>query len=282
MERAYFGFSFDDGRMDHFTMAYPVLQRYGLSATFNVTASYIEQRQTEWPFTEVPPMTIDMLRQLHGDPRMEIASHGYWHHNATDNLLDGIEKLCEWLGTDRLHPAGNGIALTGNTCFATDEERLFCNNRGISVRYIRHSIRRPSPFWLKTISRKIDRIVPSPSLYRYAFGDSLMHEGDGARPGTGDAVIRRLYSIPIVGNKPLADMKALIEKAIANQAACIFMLHSIVADGHRHDAYEMELGRFQRLCDFLAQCQKESLLKVDTCMAICQIMDGCRKIPMDD
>ena len=272
MEKALFGFSFDDGRIDQFTIAYPILKKYGLPATFNITASYIEGRPSEWPFTEVAPMTLDMLRQLHADPQMEIASHGYWHHNAPDNLLRGVQTLCEILQTDHLYKNSNGIALTGNTVFTTDEEILFAKAKDlkIPVQYIRHSIRRPSFPWLKIPARKINRLIPSPALFRFALSDSLMSEYRIYPPST----LHRLYSIPIVANKPISDMQALIEKAIQTRTACIFLMHSIVPDGHRHDPYEMEQSRFDALCSYLAQCQSASRLQVATSMDIHQSLLG--------
>ena len=364
MEKALFGFSFDDGRIDQFTIAYPILKKYGLPATFNITASYIEGRPSEWPFTEVAPMTLDMLRQLHADPQMEIASHGYWHHNAPDNLLHGVHTLCEILQTDHLYKNSNGIALTGNTVFTTDEDILLAKAKDlkIPVQYIRHSIRRPSFPWLKISARKINRLIPSPALFRFALSDSLMSDyhledpsaasprrsdgpsaasslrfddpstassspsspscphrpsrlsealSDGPSaassprpflpsrphrpsrplgepinhpslspdcpsefPSDHPSTLHRLYSIPIVANKPLFDMQALIEKAIQTRTACIFMMHSIVPDDHRHDLYEMEQSRFDALCSYLAQCQSASRLQVATSMDIHQSLLG--------
>ena len=296
-KKALFGFSFDDGRIDQFTIAYPILKKHGLCATFNITTSYIENKPTKWPFTDVAPMTLDMLRQLHADPQMEIASHGYWHHNASDNLLHGIKSLCEMLQVNHLYKNSNGIALTGNTVYPTDEKALLNNDSGIPVAYIRHSIRRPIPFLPKMLARKIDRVVPTPALYRYAMRDSLMQpiesqpgdshsesklcpednsclqgnshpEGASCHEVNSRPEAHYLYCIPIVGNKDLGDMKALVEKTICDQSACIFMMHSIVRDGHRNDDYEMEESRFEELCAYLAQCQKDTRLQVATSMDI--------------
>ncbi len=69
-------------------------------------------------------------------------------------------------------------------------------------------------------------------------------------------------------------MQALIEKAIQTRTACIFMMHSIVPDDHRHDLYEMEQSRFDALCSYLAQCQSASRLQVATSMDIHQSLLG--------
>ena len=69
-------------------------------------------------------------------------------------------------------------------------------------------------------------------------------------------------------------MQALIEKAIQTRTACIFLMHSIVPDGQRHDPYEMEQSRFDALCSYLAQCQSASRLQVATSMDIHQSLLG--------
>ena len=42
MDKAYISFSFDDGRIDNYTKAYPILKKHNLPATFNITTGYIE------------------------------------------------------------------------------------------------------------------------------------------------------------------------------------------------------------------------------------------------
>ena len=42
MEKAIIAFSFDDGRLDNYTNAYPILKKHHLPATFNITSGYIK------------------------------------------------------------------------------------------------------------------------------------------------------------------------------------------------------------------------------------------------
>lgn len=253
-----FGLSFDDGRMDNYHVAYPILQRYGLPATFNITTSYIERKPTKWPFTSTRAMTMDMVRELHADPLMEIASHGYWHNNDVDNLLEGIRTLCEHLGVKRLHERGNGIALTGDTSFSFDADAAQAQLRAADVQYVRRSIRLLTHPTLRTLARKANRAVALSPLMRYAFSDTLMTEADGMT----------LYSIPVVGTMPARVLKAMADLAIRRNAACILMLHSVVKDGEMRDFYSLEEKKLTALCEYLHHLRDNGKIEVATTMDI--------------
>lgn len=66
--------TFDDGWREHYDVVFPLLQRYGMRATFFVTTSFIGFPRF---------MTWEELAELR-DARMEIASHGRKHLDLTD------------------------------------------------------------------------------------------------------------------------------------------------------------------------------------------------------
>ena len=253
-----FGLSFDDGRMDNYQVAYPILQRYGLPATFNITTSYIERKPTQWPFTSTRAMTMDMVRELHADPLMEIASHGYWHNNDVENLLEGIRTLCTHLGVKRLHEQGNGIALTGDRSFAFDAKASYEQLRAVDVQYVRRSIRLLTHPTLRSLARKANRAVALSPLMRYAFGDTLMTAADGMT----------LYSIPVVSTMPTRVLKTMADLAVKRNAACILMFHSVVKDGEMRDLYSFEEKKFTALCEHLSRLRDSGKIEVATTMGI--------------
>lgn len=90
MEKALIGFSFDDGREDTYLYGYPILKKYHLPATFNITTGFIEGVESHFVPEYVKPMTIEMLKVLFLDSHMEIAGHGYKHDNSQENIIHGI------------------------------------------------------------------------------------------------------------------------------------------------------------------------------------------------
>ena len=253
-----FGLSFDDGRMDNYQVAYPILRQYGMPATFNITTSYIERKPTKWPFTSTRAMTLDMVRELHADPLMEIASHGYWHNNDVENLLEGIRTLCAHLGVKRLHERGNGIALTGDRSFTFDADASQAQLRAADVQYVRRSIRLLTYPILRTLARKANRAVALSPLMRYAFGDTLMTAADGMT----------LYSIPVVATMPARVLKTMADLAAKRNAACILMLHSVVHNGEMRDFYSLEEKKLTALCEHLCRLRDSGKIEVATTMEI--------------
>ena len=253
-----FGLSFDDGRMDNYQVAYPILRQYSLPATFNITTSYIERKPTKWPFTSTRAMTMDMVRELHADPLMEIASHGYWHNNEVENLLEGIRTLCTHLGVKSLHKHGNGIALTGDRSCTFDMEASREQLQHADVQYVRRSIRLLTHPTLRTLARKVNRSVALSPLMRYAFGDTLMTTADNMT----------LYSIPVVATMPTRVLKTMADLAAERDAACILMLHSVVKDGEMRDLYSLEEKKLTALCEYLCHLRDNVKIEVATTMDI--------------
>lgn len=71
--RAAVSYTFDDGLMDQYTLAFPELQKRGIHATFHIIGSKVggDHKGT-------PCMTWEQIRQLHQSGH-EISSHGYRH-----------------------------------------------------------------------------------------------------------------------------------------------------------------------------------------------------------
>mgnify|MGYP002623317668 CR=1 FL=1 len=259
-----FGLSFDDGRMDNYQIAYPLLCQYELPATFNITTSYIERKPTKWPFTHARAMTMDMVRELHADKKMEIASHGYWHNNDLSNLLEGIRTLCAHLGVDHLHQHGNGISLTGDRSFTFDIDAARNDLQSADVCYVRRAVRLITHPLLRTVARKANRVIALPPLMRFAFGNTLMTEADGMT----------LYSIPVVGTMPSYVLKTMADLAFQRDAACILMLHSVVRDGEMRDLYSIEEKKLKALCEHLCELRDHGKIEIATTMDIFEKLSG--------
>lgn len=88
--------SFDDGREDNFKIAYPLLKRYGLPATFFVTTGFIDGTLVSDDFgIGRKAMSIANLKVMQ-DGGMEIASHGDRHITETADFRLSLQKLRAW------------------------------------------------------------------------------------------------------------------------------------------------------------------------------------------
>ena len=85
--------SIDDGRKDAFRLVNEVLNKYSIPATFNIISGYIDVNCLGTTST----LTLDELKQIHKNPLVEIAAHGYLHKNDDEDVIKGKDKLYEWL-----------------------------------------------------------------------------------------------------------------------------------------------------------------------------------------
>ena len=258
MQQALIGLSFDDARADTFLNGYPILKKYNLPATFNITTGFIKGECRDFVPNWVKPMTIDMVKELYADPAVEIAGHGYNHQNDINDIQQGIDELCKLLGTDNLCKNTNGFASPGSGLTPEVFQQMRHASNAHPISYARMSLRNQSNKMLKAISRKISRIIPAPFFYRYAYQDTLM---DKAPDGV-------LYSIPVLSSVTVNQLKAILSKAIKTKKTCILMFHSIVEKGSARDNWEYEVDKFDALCRFLKDKQDEGLLQVKTTMEI--------------
>jgi hypothetical protein len=94
----YIIFSFDDGRKDNYDVAYPLLKKYGFTASMHITTGLVDgtmNRQVNTYFSSTEGMTIDNVREL-CEQGFDISSHGDKHLNEKDDLFISLSKLYAW------------------------------------------------------------------------------------------------------------------------------------------------------------------------------------------
>lgn len=74
--------TFDDGYRDNYQVVFPLLREFGIPATFFLTVAQIG-RDWDFPHGPYPGLSWEEVREMTGDPRMEIGSHGLQHRDLT-------------------------------------------------------------------------------------------------------------------------------------------------------------------------------------------------------
>ncbi len=118
--------SFDDGYLDNYSCAAPVLQQLGLPATFFAVSSFLGSRTRAWWDAGIEPappwMSWAQLRELHA-AGFEIGAHTHTHANlgeirgkqAREEILRGKDELEQGLGaavSNFAYPYGRANALS--------------------------------------------------------------------------------------------------------------------------------------------------------------------------
>ena len=258
MDKAIIAFSFDDGRGDNYTNAYPILKKYKLPATFNITTGYIKGSVDREKYEFPEPMSMDMVRELYQDSLNEIAGHGSQHINTTQDIVSGIKELQEILNTDNLYKGSNGFASPGSDLtkdMYNDIKEVLTSNR---ISYVRISCRYYSFRMIKLFCRKMSRIVKWPWLYKIAYQDTLMGKVE-------DGI---LYSIPVLSSVTPKQIDAVIRLAVKKKKACVLMFHSIVGDEKKRNSWDYSSRKFEHLCQILSKYREQNLLEVKTTMEL--------------
>lgn len=260
MDKAYVSFSFDDGRVDNYTTVCPILRKYQLPATFNITTGYVEGKFEKGSLTYAEPMDMQMVKDLYQDPMMEIAGHGYWHRNTVADIIQGVSELIRLLGI----PKGtiNGFASPGTGLDMNYYHQHKMELRENGIEYIRLSLRYLSSPRMKTCIRKVSRVLPFPILYRWAYQDTLMNKVE-------DDLI---YSVPVLAPVSVAQLKSLIESVVKQKKVCVLMFHSIVESGNTRDNWDYDKDKFDALCKYLYVAQQKGQLEVVTSQKAYQIL----------
>ena len=62
--KALINLSFDDGRIDNYNILYPLLKKYNLSATLNITTGFLRGESRLKRLAPTEPMNVDMVKEI--------------------------------------------------------------------------------------------------------------------------------------------------------------------------------------------------------------------------
>ena len=243
--------SVDDGSYDSFKNIYPLLKLYNLPATFNLIPGYIISRKE---FIGIPhkPITWDELDELKNSQLIEIANHSFDHTNELGSLKRGRALLNHYLGRPIESPIG----------FASPESKMteaFINTQKNALlqagcAYVRTGLRIRTFKWLRILARKIARLLHFSWLYSIAYHDTLLDSED----------TYTLYSVPIMKDTTLKEVKKLIYHAIHQNKNLILLFHRVLKpeeNNHKENWY-WYYGKFEKLLQYLCIEQTKGYLKV--------------------
>lgn len=248
--------SFDDGRKDNYDNVIPILEKYGLTATFNITTAYVDRTivKNSSP-CENPAMNMENVKEMH-KLEYEIAAHGDHHLNTIDDILSGRNKLKEWLQLDE--NARFGFASPNSNLSI---EKIYENKEKLRshFQYIRLGVVDPTNT-IKRIVRKFAHITGSRWLYRKGFENTVGKIID-------DFIV---FSVPVLHNATASQVIELLSWANKNNKHCVLMFHSVLSrsDANWNDTWSWDIDKFQILCQWLAHygdnyivCSNMTLMK---------------------
>lgn len=246
MKNFYVSITFDDGRLDNFTNALPILEKHNLRATFFITTGFIDEsidlnEVHSFSSCNNQHMTIEMCKKLLKKGH-EIGSHSDKHTNNANDYLVSKMKIGKWFNL-------NNIGLSSPTSLI-QEENFDLSTKLISNEflYYRTSIRTCSlPFFQKIIFAA-NKYIHSPFIFAHfsnKFSTNLNKKSD------------LIYSIPIEKNTTISEIKRALKKAKEN-SLIVFLFHSISDEKNK---WHFSPKKFESFCSVIS---KKPNLKVIT------------------
>ena len=247
-------FSFDDGRKDNYSVAFEVLVKNYISATFNITTDYINGNINEGklPCTN-EALSKDEVLKLASNSHFEIAGHGKKHSNECENLINGVKELRDWLPQKNI----NGIASPYSQAKVEDLLSHKTEYERNNISYIRLGDRITTFKFLKKILRKVNRMFfHIPFIFTWVHEESFFSEADNFI----------LYSVPILKNDTVDEVLALVKKAVKKDKNLILMFHSILKKGEpEYDSnWTWDWEKFCNLIERLNKMQTSDIIKITT------------------
>jgi len=245
--------SVDDGAEDSYTYIFPLLQKYGMPASFNIITDCVTGKM-EMPDVGLKAMSREQLAEMAQSPLIEIACHGAEHTNETEGIRRGRRELLNMLGM----PENTRIG------FASPESRLDC--RSVSAQqkewektgfaYVRTGPRLRTLKLLRKAARRLSQGFHPGWLYVFAYNDTLMEETERFA----------LSAVPVMHETTVSQVKALIRHAEKAEKNVILMLHRVkeTEEEMYGDPWTWDLGKMEELMQFLAEDQKAGKLRVKT------------------
>lgn len=235
----YVSFTFDDGRRDNFTYAYPVMKKYGITGTLFCTTGYIDgtwQKDESW-LSAGEAIRIDELKELQQNG-WELALHGDKHTTEVEDLKCASQKMAQWGFQNR--PIGFSMP---NSNIAKEKlDAVIDTYLGSELLYIRAGRR---------INTKSFSARALYTLYTYGHLQWAYNKFNNVNLTDLSRINKnKIYSV-VVRCKDDPEMLARFIEQMPGNTCTVLMLHSILPEDSQYygtDPWNWSVARFEKFC----------------------------------
>ena len=231
--------SFDDGREDFFINAYPILRKYGLSATLNVVTKYIGKNNAPMGVSPNGKCVSWAQIQTMKKSGIEIACHSHSHTNDADDVINGYKILKEKLGDSQIG-------------FASPSSHLYSGNFDVSHKflkafsYVRSGNQLARDGCLSALLYILSVLLKSKRIFNIYNEKNYID-------------LKRYYkffpSVTCNRQTKLKQILYMLEK-LPDEKALIIMFHSVVEKNdnvYRINKWTTLVDDFEEICKYLSQ-----------------------------
>jgi hypothetical protein len=231
----YIMLSFDDGRKDNYEIVFPMLRKYGFTASFHIVTGFVDGTAT----AKFNTMSIDNVKEMAKEGH-DISSHGDRHKNTEEDLRTSLQKLQAW-GIDKtplLFSSPYSEIYEGNI---EDYLDMLKNNR---IEYVRSGVQIRRKGLLYMVLEFVQLWTKSKRLYYYLNKPNIMKLVEGNNTGIGGIWV--IKSSCVKRQNKVGQLLYLIKKLQTNDVVC-FLFHSVLPkktigkDGYTFSVEKFEL-----------------------------------------
>ena len=247
--------SFDDGREDTARIAYPIMRKYGLTATIHITTGFVDGtwKPDNWKSCD-KAMSVNDVINMYNDG-FEISLHGDKHQTDLDDLLVSKNKLATWgIDVDNI-----GFSVPNSQISDAQKQDFSEILKKHHIKYMRCGRNSKCYTFVSKVCFILYKFLRFQSCY------NLFNKYNLNNP-------RRNYELNTVVVKSTdkaITIKRFIEK-YKTDSNIILMLHSVLSKSdelYGKDSWCWDVKQFEELCQYL----KEASSKGEICVKnICE------------
>lgn len=237
--------SIDDARWDAYANAFPIIKKYGLTATINVIPNFVNHpADYDAEICKVGAMTVDELKECQ-DAGIELACHGNTHKNDIQDILDGIVEMRGMgLNVDNIGFASPMSYLTWKNC-----KEIYGLVESGKLSYIRTGCQVRREGLIYSVLSYIERITKSCGLFTMLNKRFINNQ---------DNIDKRFfYSVSVTKYTTVKQIQYLLS-ALQDGEILILCLHSILKKEdveYGHGIWYWDIDKFEILCQFLSESE---------------------------
>lgn len=241
----YVSITFDDGREDNYSVALPVMERYGMKGTVFVTTGFADGSWKGFPVLESPrrALSVEEIRTM-ADKGWEIGLHGDKHTTEKADFVQAYEKMNRWINNDI--PSAYGFSVPNSN--ASEKEINTIREQKDKVLYIRKGRRKSN----SGIIRKALYVLSYYAGFQWAY--NVYNKDNVFLPEDRDKMI---YSI-VVKSCDRPEMILRFLDRMPDQTGLVLMLHSVLPTAEAQNSRSEWIWEEDKLDEL---CRKLSVKK---------------------
>lgn len=247
MKKINVALTFDDGRLDNYENALPILNKYGYKASFYIATGFIDETIDlssvhSFESCKNRHMTIKMCNELLYNGH-EIGSHSNTHCNDRQDIEISIAKIKKWFNITEIgFSSPTSVIQKNNYPHWLDETEIM---------YVRTSIRTDCLGFFEKLLYVSNKFLHIPFIFSFFVNKYSWHPNE----------TNLIYSIPIEKNTSICEIKYALNHA-KSDSTIVLLFHSI-SNRKVGNKWCFEEEKFDKICCLLQKKQINVVLLKD-------------------